>query len=180
MATRKWWSVWIFTTWGDLSFLLEINRVKILSSFWNFLILHFIDLLMVYINQVYSFHMVYGTPLQWMFCHFSIIFSYQWRLRMKQRFYFIFLMQSNILFYLLDFMSCYQNLNFPQYRFVFINFSLVLFLLVLYSSIYLLLYLWLCCIFIAALGLSPVAASFYCRAQALGCVGCSRCRGLAQ
>ena len=90
------------------------------------------------------------------------------------------LMQSNILFYLLDFMSCYQNLNFPQYRFVFINFSLVLFLLVLYSSIYLLLYLWLCCIFIAALGLSPVAASFYCRAQALGCVGCSRCRGLAQ
>ena len=82
-------------------------------------------------------------------------------------------------------MSCYQSLTFPQYRFIY--FSLVLFLLVLYSSIYLFLYLWLCCIFIAAPGVSLVAVSellivvaSHCRAQALGCIRCSTCRGLAQ
>ena len=84
-------------------------------------------------------------------------------------------------------MSCYQSRTFPQYRFIFINFSLVLFLLVLYSSIYLFLYLRLCCIFIAALGVSLVAVSelltvvaSHCRAQALGGICCSTCRGLAQ
>ena len=56
-------------------------------------------------------------------------------------------------------MSCYQSLTFLQYRFIFINFSLVLFLLALHSSIYLFLSLWLCCIFSAAWGLSLVAVS---------------------
>ena len=99
--------VWIFNTWGDLSFLLEINGVKILGSFWNFLILYFIDLLMAYTNQVYSF-MVYGTPLQWMFCNFSIIFSYQWKFRMKQWFYFFFNAVKYINLWLEDFRLYYS------------------------------------------------------------------------